>query len=344
MESQSENHEDPLSRQDVIYFFLVTVCTIGSIAVGFRLYSKIFPDSEKYLLLVDWFHGQISTSELIAPWSYRPLTSFLASLVPLDPVLSFLMVNTILLLLLNYIIYLICREFRFSKLSSFLVTSIYTFSHPSVGYGVAVLVEAGSMLSIALIAYVLLQKPDQKHRLYILLLLVMGVCFRETVIVMAGAYLFYTRDWKTFIPLFIISGSVYLLNRTIFNPGVSDTGYFWSFHLNNFILTGSNTIRMVILAFQFIIPFMVIGLYVLRNRTHERKTVLNWLITIGVPLSGITIFGLFFASFTSRFIWPLYISFIPLVGKGVEGFIDFFRGIIMGLKLKDDEMQTISET
>ncbi len=340
MESQTENPKEVLSKQEVIYFLLVTASTIGSILIGFRLYSKIFPDSEKYLLLVDWFQGQIPTSELVAPWSYRPLTSLLASLIPIDPVLSFLIINSILLLVFNYILYLICREFDLSRFTSFLVVSVYTISHPSIAYGVAVLVEAGAMLSIALLVYVLLKEYDRK---YTLLLLVIGVCFRETVIVMALAYLLYTRDWKTSIPLFVVSGSVYLVNRLIFNPGVSEDGFVWAFHLNNFLLTGTNTLIMFQRAFLFIIPFIVIALIVLRKRTDERKIVQNWLLTTGVPLLGIMLFGLFFAAFTSRFIWPLYISFIPLVGIGIESFLEFFRGIIPGLKPKSDELQTVSE-
>ena len=59
--------------------------------------TEVLADAEKYIAYVLYFRGEVGQEALKSPWAYRPLPTFLASLLPLKPMTAINLVNFIFL-------------------------------------------------------------------------------------------------------------------------------------------------------------------------------------------------------------------------------------------------------
>ncbi|MHA1939343.1 MAG: hypothetical protein ACXABV_08220 [Candidatus Thorarchaeota archaeon] len=313
-----------LESMDYIFMLLLWGGTIATVFLGSLLYRWDYPDSEKYILLFSLFRGEIPVEDLVTPFSYRPLLPYIASLIPTDASIAFAITNSAFLLILSTTLYLICRNFEITRFGSFLSAAACMATHQVAAYGAAVLVDTPAIMCMAVAALLMLQDKDNEKWYLTSVVLMIGTAFRETVLLMALAYVLHTRVVRHAIPIILGPLLVHLGIRMLFTPP-AQTGFVWIFSLLNLTDRLPTTLIMVQFAFQNIIVFLLIGLVLLRGTSWAKGGMWYWLWTIGVPLAGITALGLFFGYFTSRFIWPLYIAIIPIVALGVDWVLSFIK-------------------
>ena len=59
--------------------------------------STYLADAGKYINHVRYFRGEVDHTALVAPWAYRPLPTFIASLLPFKPMTAINVVNFVFL-------------------------------------------------------------------------------------------------------------------------------------------------------------------------------------------------------------------------------------------------------
>ena len=296
---------------------LLFVITIIVGLLNFGTSYPNFPDSEKYLLLVDMFRGEIPLSETVAPFNYRVLLPLLAAILPLDPELSIPIINLGLLMVLAYLLYLFPRYFGYGVITSGGAAILCMLSHPVLQYGTAVLVETPFMVFLGLSIYAILKRWDWR---IILALVVTGVLIKETVIIAVLVYMVYDRERFRFAVLTgVVALGVYLAVRLAF----AEAGSFWvwKFHLMNLLERPLQSFQALYLGFLFVgLPLLLAVLFREKERWRFDRAA-GWFGQAALPLSALGLVGFFFGYFSVRFIWPVYFGMVPLVAHGLRGLL-----------------------
>jgi hypothetical protein len=220
-----------------------------AIMTGFVRFGWQYPDSDKYLLLVAFFRGDVPLSETIPPFSYRPLLPLIASVLPIAPEVSMPIINLVFLVLLSWVVFLTTQEFGYDAITGFLTSSVLTASLVVAFYGAAVLVDAGAMFCSALAILMILQdKKDWEVATVILV----GVLLKEIALMASLAYLIKTRR-ITSLGLWVPSAA-YILVRLLMSQ--NGTGYIWGFNIDAFTQMLIPTIKTLV--FMLSIPLVLI--------------------------------------------------------------------------------------
>lgn len=318
-----------LTNEDLLLMLFLIPVTLLAIIGGTLLFAYNYPDSEKYLLLVRFFRGDAVKTELLAPWCYRPGLPLLVAVLPFDPTLGFKTLNAMFLLVVAWCFYLLCREFHRSPFSCFLLSFACTFSHPAMGYGAVVLVETPAIAFTALAALLTVKSESSGRWKTTLMVISVGTAFKETVIFASFAYLLVTRRKDLILPFLALPASVYAACRFLLDPNQAGVGFLWPIHFRNLIEHPNTTLYMLGASILIFVPFVIIALIGGTNPA-ERKSSLRWLRTTFFALLGIPLMGLFMGAFTSRFIWPLYISLAPMTAMGIERAVHLIERIVLG--------------
>ena len=323
--TESTQNTNNFGYNDYLYLVLLIINTIIMAILG-TFVNRDFPDSESYTTIVQYFQGTAPLDSLKPPFSYRPLLPFMASLLPFDVETSFLLYNGFFLIVISFSFYFIALHFNIPKYAAFLSTSACMSTHTVLYYGTAILVDTPALAMMSLAALLMTKKQSNRTWISILLLISLGVAFKETAIVMALAYLLKSRDILRSIPMVVLPGSIYLIDRILFDPS-GEIGYFWSLGSYNFEHLDA-TLLVFILGLMNQLPFVIIGIVGIWKKWCEDNGSLQWFGMMGISTLFILLFGLIFGYFSTRFIWPMYIALIPLIGLGIDLFITKLRGFI----------------
>ena len=278
-----------------------------------------FPDSEKYLTLVDAFRGEVPLNETVSPFNYRILLPLITAILPVDPAMFMSWTNTILLFVLAFIMYRIPRKFGFGQVSSTIAAAFCMVSWPVMQYGSSVLVETPFMVCLALGIYAILDKWNWK---YILIITTVGVLFKETALLIALVYLFY--DWKKAIPVGVSGGIAYLGARILMSDSIGSSTWVWNLGETNLVRPYAALDILGYALFLIMIPLFFAILW--RKDVKVWCTDFNylwdttwvWFIYVGLPLATLIPISYFFAYFSVRFIWPMYLGLLPMIAYGVQ--------------------------
>jgi len=312
-------------REEILALIILSFATI---IAGLVRFGWIYPDSTNYLLLVEFFRGNLSGTELVAPFCYRPLLPFIAAILPVAPEISFPFINLFLEIVLAWVLFYIAREFGFSVLSSMASSGVCSFSLAVAWYGTAVLVDAGAILFLAL-GMLLMLRDESGYKISILLSI--GVLFKEVAIIGVLAYLFYrkTRDLLSMV-LPILT---YLVIKYI-TPS-ANPGFTWQFHLLNFTTYLVHTLQVLLIGLA---PFVLVCIPALARKAKEPSKYtreFKWMFIMGIPALGIFGLGLFWAFFDGRFIWPLYIALVPMMAAGSSEILRLLKIEKSGMEISD---------
>ena len=75
--------------------------------------GELTPDQRNYLHFVEYFRGEMPLDSCHAPYSFRPLVPFTASLLPFKPMTSIKIVNTFSVILTVIFIFLTLKRLHF---------------------------------------------------------------------------------------------------------------------------------------------------------------------------------------------------------------------------------------
>ncbi len=315
-----------IERKDISILFPLYIVAILISSIGF---GRIFEDSISYLALVDWFRGG---GELVPPFCYRPTIPLIASFLPIDPVLSISIISLGFLLALTTMIYLICVQIGVSKQSAFIATLIATISYPVMTYGAVVLLDSSYIFFMSLAVYLMLH-PKTRDKWYIILVVIMvGVWFKESAAFASLAYIFYRRNWRQ-APFFIIGPALSYVGCRLFIGMLTMEGAqdFWIPRLGHFIeglpLT-AQYLGVSLVGFSWI---LIAFLFSKIQKEHYR-----WLLSVGGAMSLLSVYAMTSASFDGRFVWPVYLMLTPLAGLIIDDLIEKY---VHGKK--NDEAESI---
>ena len=323
VKAPSEGIALKLDKTDYIFITLVTLATFAASILGTTILGlpKTRPDSRYYLAFVDILRGLADPSTATPPFCYRPLMPIIVALIPADPVTTWNLITLLLNAMIAPVVYLLIKEFDVSSFGAFAGTGLTTVNLISAAYGVCVLTDVPAMLFLAIV--LLLLKREEKASV-IIPIMVIGVLFKELVILGAAVWMFRAllqRDRRGFIEgtvAAIISFATYLTVRGIWSLFGVEPNWYWHWNdLFNLTTNISVTIKSLWLGFMFWIPAMFVALIVLWKDYENMHPKFEWMFQLS-PVLLLFFAGLFMAYFSLRFIWPLYFAMAPAGGYAAE--------------------------
>lgn len=302
--------------------------------IGLRYFGRsypTFPDSEKYLLLVSAFRGEIPLNETIAPFSYRPLIPGLAAIQPFDPALFIATLNFCLLFVLAYIMYRIPKDFGFGPFSSVVAAGLCMVSWPVMQYGSAVLVETPFMVMLALGVYAIMKKWSFETILFIL---VLGVAIKETALLLALVWFLQSERPRLVLVASTIPVMLHLFGRFVFRDTIGGSSWTWDLGATNLLRPYAALDVFFFALFLVIIPVLA-AVYFRKRYTwfcmeNKYLETVIWFIGVGIPLGLLIPITYFFAYFSVRFVWPMYLGLLPIMSLGVQRVLDQITDLELG--------------
>ncbi|MBL8008065.1 MAG: hypothetical protein JNJ56_11070 [Ignavibacteria bacterium] len=223
----------------ILLVCLITVCIprfdradygpVKHFAGNEELYEGLPFDIMIYRNYIEYFRNGTGEDKITAPYSYRVLVPFLASLMPFEPLTSLNLVNLIFLISGLLFLYLIMCEtytgFQF-RIAGCLM---FIFSFPVFYYTTSGYIDGTVIgLMLALIYFIISRK-----RIPAVITLITGVLASEKIIIILPFLIafIYSKEYKTtgsyvfvFLFLLIYSLTVFLLRK--YAPGVPQS-YVW---------------------------------------------------------------------------------------------------------------------
>ena len=307
-------------KELTLIIFLSAVTLLLSIV----RFPRTSPDSDKYLLLIEIFKGGLPLSDAQSPFCYRPLMSFIVSLFPTGPLLTWATISVILTTLIAPVTYLLIREFDIGPAGAFTGTGLTTVSYMTISVGSWVITDIAAMFFLGLVFLGIMKGTN---KIAIIGLLVIGTLFKELVIFGAMVWFIHSilkRDRQGII-FSAIGGvttvSVHMSIR-IFWSSVGVQSYMWEWlGMYNFIRHPDSVFNSFWLALVFFVPAIILGLIIgHKTKVPQFKKTLVWLAACSIFLVYMCM-GLFMACFGMRFIWPLYFGLAPLAGVFGDWFL-----------------------
>jgi hypothetical protein len=306
----------------ILAFLIVAELTSG---IG-----HIYPDSKHYVALVDFFKG-ITNNDLTQPFMYRIALPLIASF------LSFFFEQTTAITILSLVftmaflavIFEICVDFGNGPFESMLATTLVAIAHPTAYYGSAPLVDSAWMFFIALA--ILFMVRYKGVSIPFILTVCVGVMFKESVMFVVIVFFFYSLFHdrviydaiKNSILVGVLAIGTYVLCILLMEPNYIIR---WIPNFGSVVWLSDRLVDILLYSLILFVPYLFLGV-IWRDKINIRT---RWLLisTIGglFPLILISAFG---AAFATRFIWPLYIGFAPVVARLNRESIDFFKRTVL---------------
>ena len=273
--------------------------------------GEMTPDQKNYYNFTEYFKGHKELNTVWAPFSYRPLMPFAASLLPFDSMLSMSIVNVIANLLTLLLIYLILKKLKFDFAYRIIGLLLFIVSFPLLYYGSSGFLEPTANLFIYLIVFLVV---SNKLMLIPISFILASFVKEVTIIALPFALVYYYlnyRDDKSklikaiiFLAVsfcFFVVGSIF--TRIYF---ATDNLYIWSPTFE----TAINNLSRSRTYLSFILSFGLVGflslLYAVRNRMNITKQELLPFYT-GMLFSILLSFYSVIAAYSDgRFIWTGY--------------------------------------
>ena len=277
--------------------------------------TKVLADAEKYIAYVLYFRGEVGQEALKSPWAYRPLPTFLASLLPLKPMTAINLVNFIFLSLGLFYLMKTLALIGVAPAAIKLGGAMYVVSFPVFFYGSIGYIDPILVGMLCISQYLILKGRN----ILFFIFLILGAFVKEPYIIVLPAWLAYqyALPKRKYLPPFLIAGFAFIaflttlyLIRTI-TP--VDPNYFWipkktyiDFNLyraNSWITT--------------MITLMPIGLiaswYCLKKNTLLFRQADTLSFAVGfVGSVAVLMYSFFTVYVDGRYIWIAYPFMIPL--------------------------------
>lgn len=260
-------------------------------------------DGSNYMDMVLMFRGIDITAG--APYHYRPLVPFLASLIPASSAIALGFVNLICSVLTSILVYLIATEFATEKESMF-VTMVYMLSWNIFRFGAITHIDAAEAFFFALFVFSWF-KFDNPTLLSVIT--VTGILVKETFIFLLIPILY--KHCKFVFPTALSQGIIELFIRNFADRGTvfeGTIGYTW------WLAPSRNvTFITVYSLIACILPLGILAaIAIIRMDVSWNEYVLL------IPGCIIMLLGLLLGAFDGRFLWPLQIGMIPISAMGIR--------------------------
>ena len=153
------------------------VTTAVSFAHGAQTNSS--PDVRQYTALVQFFRGEQPQEIPAAPFAYRMLIPFAASLLPASPLTAIDLINLFVLVLCVLCVDALLAELRMSYVERGIGMTLFAVSFPVFYYGATGRVDAGGILLMLVIMYA----HTAKNQTVLWTALVLAPAAKETTVI-----------------------------------------------------------------------------------------------------------------------------------------------------------------
>ncbi len=296
--------------------------------------GELSPDNHNYMNFTEYFRHKMPLDSVGAPFSFRPLTPYLASLLPYDSFTALNIINLIVLFLSVICIFFILKKYSFSFGFCIAGCLLYILSFPLFYYGAVGNIDSPAIFMTCLIVLATVYK---KYLLLPLLLLVAPFTKEGTMVVFPFIML-YVWQTSTTKRERLINGGLVLLSVATFLLGYmycrlefsSVSNYLWT---PNFRTIYENAVRPKSYL-SFILTFGLVGvlawlefrLDLKRNSSSKPRNIYLFFKTYSyTPLlvSIITSFLFWIYTFVAayvdgRYFWFAYPFMIPMAVKYIQ--------------------------
>ncbi len=307
--------------------YAITLIVLACVTSMVR-FGHVYPDSYAYLSYIDYFDGVGSLEDVSTPMALRPVLPLVVSLLNglLDSFLILSILNLGFVCLIGLGMFRYVKNYYLDERSAFLAAAICTVSFPVAFYGAVPLVDA---LAVLIMLLVVIGQIEGKGDWFAMSLLLFGVIVKEVVLFIGLYYVLREidesrseSDLKTAFlvgvkKLWILLPASILhlaLRFLIFGELANSLG----FHLRIF----ESLLRMIQvtggIGITFVLPITILLITFRREKCQswgiaKRDALLGF-----VSLLPLAFLGLFFAYFDARFIWPLYLPLLPMIGCSIR--------------------------
>ncbi|OGU56448.1 MAG: hypothetical protein A2X64_03285 [Ignavibacteria bacterium GWF2_33_9] len=296
-------------------------------------------DQQNYLHFVQYFRGEVPLDSVHAPYSFRPLIPFTASLMPFsDAMTSINLVNTFSVMLTVLLIILTLKKLGYSFGIRICGALLYVISFPTLYYSTTGHIDATSTMFLFAIIWARISGED----IWLILFFILAALAKETSIILfpflflhlyfhnnpSARFTFsslfkclkipaqkenrniYFIFWIAFILYFVTT----IIARKAFGMFGDGSDYVWfpsAEHLADNIFRSKTYISLII---SFGFPGLFALLYISKKHI-VKKAVFNAFI-IGMCTSLLMwVYSYFSAWADGRFIWTAYPFMIPLAAE-----------------------------
>ena len=307
--------------------YAITLIVLACVTSIVR-FGHVYPDSYAYLSYIDYFDGVGSFEDVSTPFALRPVMPMVVSLLNglLDSFLILSVLNLGFVCLISLGMFRYVKNYHLDERSAFLATVICTVSFPVAYYGAVPLTDA---LAFLVMLIIVIGQIEGKGDWFAMTMLLVGVVVKEVVLFIGLCYVL--REFeeartesglKTAILLgvkklwiFIPAAALHLALRFLIFGGLANS---LNFHLGIF----ESTLRMIQVAggigITFALPVIILLVTIGKEKCPSWEIAMKNALIGFVSLLPLAILGLFFAYFDARFIWPLYLPLIPIIGCSIS--------------------------
>jgi hypothetical protein len=283
--------------------------------------AQALADAGAYINHVRYFRGEVDETMLRAPWAYRPLPTFLASLLPLNAMTS---INVVNFIFLSLGLFFLLKTLGFMRLNPKIITLggfAYVISFPVFFYGAVGYIDPVLVGMLGIGQYLTLNNQNKSF----FALLILGALVKDPYIIILPAWLVYQYGNPEHSLLKVIAISVIAMlvfvSLIYFVRQVTpvDSGFFW--HPNqeylDFNLYRKNA------WITSLITLVPIGVFAFWFCLRENFSLIEEraLASLTVGFCGaiaVLIYSFFSVYVDGRYIWIAYPFMIPLACKYLD--------------------------
>jgi len=293
---------------------LVLICAVTLITATHRFGYEGYPDSQKYVTMINIILGRESGVFIPTPFIFRILAPLLAAPFALifSPFVALSIISTISCMGLAVTTFKISMLFTEEEIVGLGVTLATVLTVPYFRYGGVPLVDPLAMFICALIIYHTLIDRDVKT---ITLLMVLGVLCKELVLFAGLFVLLYRRNVLPFATGAVVTFVLREMLGGISQPLVFHLPYEWT------MLHTLNTLGWVLILAPSIIHAW--------NRNYIVEPSLKLFLILTLSFMPYYLLGVFNAYFGARFTWPLQFAFIGICSVGSTSVYRGLRAILV---------------
>lgn len=288
-------------------------------------------DSAEYVAMVEVFRGNEPNLQPSAPFTYRPLVPFLASLIPLPAMTAINVLN----LLAMGVGAMCMRQATLVKQVPLPVVNLlilsYIVSFPVFYYGAIGYLDPVAIGAIGVGCWLIQSRRD----MFLVLLIFAGVFVKETIILLLPVYLVYGWVERRSVPqmAFTLLAAVlaYFIATSVARTiSLDQASYIWSPSLERlqFNVGRIRTWLSMLLSIGLTgTAALAASVMVLLHRNWTTLTkILPWLTGMAGSFA-LFAYSMLSAYSDGRFIWPSIVFAVPLLGQVYLAYVD--RSVIL---------------
>lgn len=294
---------------------LILICVVVLIAAIHRFGYEGYPDSQKYVTMINIILGRESGVIIPTPFIFRVLAPLLAAPFALifSPFVALSIISMVSCMGLAVTTFKISMLFTEEEIVGLGVTLATVLTVPYFRYGGVPLVDPLAMFICALIIYLTLIDGDVR---IITVLMVLGVLCKELVLFAGLFYLLYRRELVPFATGAVVTFVLRNMLGGISQPLAFHLPYEWT------MIHTLNTLGWVLILAPSIIHAWG------RNYPLVEPSLKIFLI-LALSFMPYYLLGVFNAYFGARFTWPLQFAFIGICSVGGTSVYRGLRAILV---------------